>query len=510
MLESKSVCNIGFVLLICTLMITSFIIHSDVVGEEVTSSSLELRVYRHRDCLRLEWDILENNDKTITGYNIYRALGYSKTLYYKRIDDPSTTTYIDENIEKGRTYKYYVTIICEEEQSSTSNKVFIKANGYNVPTQALNLKAYPGNSKICLEWDPPIDDGGKPIEGYYIYKNTSKAEDMSLIKEIGRKTIFVDYDVQNYVEYSYTVSTVNMEGEGEKSKRDFTLPQADITNPDPPKNLTVYSGYYCIELYWEKPSFIGNTPIKNYIIYKKEKDNHLGLVEEIIIENTTYMDPDLEGGRNYTYTVSAVNVEGESLKSNEGEGKHTIDIPSPPSEFFAKNMSDSIKISWIITKNEEIRTKKIIVYRGLNEDNISYYKELDDDKGKFIDKEIDQENTYYYTVRRVNLQNEISNHTTLQSATIEKTELINITDILFYGMASIIILITLIFLASLWKKRIDMKEKDVSQIWESSTKKKSDKAQDKNSDEKSDKERQKFKYHTEEGQIRIKKREEEW
>ena len=68
-------------------------------------------------------------------------------------------------------------------------------------------------SGIHLLWQPP-DNGGSAITGYRVYRRPETSTQKSLIASLGAQTIFDDFTAAPGVKYFYSVSAVNVAGEG--------------------------------------------------------------------------------------------------------------------------------------------------------------------------------------------------------------------------------------------------------------------------------------------------------
>jgi predicted transcriptional regulator len=87
----------------------------------------------------------------------------------------------------------------------------------NVPGPPRDLAAAVVDRHVVLRWQPPLNDGGAPIEGYAIQKGTSRREPAE-VAEVGNIETFNDTKVVEDIEYSYQVNAINVAGHGELSK----------------------------------------------------------------------------------------------------------------------------------------------------------------------------------------------------------------------------------------------------------------------------------------------------
>lgn len=104
-----------------------------------------------------------------------------------------------------------------------------------------------------------------------------------------------------------------------------------IVPPSAPLNLSLENAVTSIELRWDPPSFIGDTAIQKYNIYRSlENDSKFLLLSSV--NETTFSDMDIQPGNSYYYEITAVN----SLKEGSASKEQYINIPASTS---AKNLS---------------------------------------------------------------------------------------------------------------------------------------------------------------------------
>ncbi len=389
---------------ICMLSFTGFTRGNSIRG---VSSPKNLSGIPHREYITLDWDsptrLVEDNQS----YFIYRGLGSSPL---QRIGQVNKTSYIDEDIESGRAYSYYVTAIYDDYNESTpSNRIEITARGYNTPTKPREVSAHAGNSKITIDWDTPFDDGGRRITGYNVYKG-NHPEHITIERENIDHTRIKDENVTNGVEYFYVVTAVNDRGESDWTEVVYTEPLSNITKPTPPTGIYAFSGAERNEIYWRPSRDMGKSTLIEYRIYRSEQGSYelIGSTKE-----TSYVDKDVSVNESFEYRLTAVNGEGESAYSKDIDaGPVSIDVPETPSDIHAESIEESIVLSWRV--EQDIRL--YLVFRGRESDDLSFY-EVVDGSWEFTDTDIEENKTYYYSLKAVDELGSISQY----SETIEIT-----------------------------------------------------------------------------------------
>lgn len=104
------------------------------------------------------------------------------------------------------------------------------------PLELTHLSA----KKCTLEWDPPEDDGGKPIKHYVVEKMDMEDGKWKLVKNA--KQPKCDVDLEEGKKYKFRVRAVNDEGESDNLETEKETLARDICDPpDSPTALTVSS-----------------------------------------------------------------------------------------------------------------------------------------------------------------------------------------------------------------------------------------------------------------------------
>ena len=93
------------------------------------------------------------------------------------------------------------------------------AGGATVPDPPTLVSATPGDEQVTLTWTPPEEDGGAEITAYHVYKDGVEFEDDAT-------SPFVVTGLTNGVEYDFTVTAENAEGESDPSNELSATPEA--------------------------------------------------------------------------------------------------------------------------------------------------------------------------------------------------------------------------------------------------------------------------------------------
>lgn len=172
-----------------------------------------------------------------------------------------------------------------------------------------------------LKWNPPLDDGGVPIDHYNVEK---------FDKETGRwvpvgRTADTHMEVANLEpgqEYLFRVSAVNDEGVSEPLATDtYMLAKNPFDEPSKPGTPEAYDwDKNFIELRWTPPVSDGGSPITKYVL---EKRTH-GTIKwircaEVIGNKCEAKVTELNEGEVYEFKVRAVNEAGPGIWSDHSK-----------------------------------------------------------------------------------------------------------------------------------------------------------------------------------------------
>ena len=403
------VCLMLFVLMMSSI---SLVVH----GQPELTPPRNLNAEGYDGYIDIDWRPPAIGGDRVDGYNIYRSLSSEDQQYFMTVDR-YTQSYRDRDVINGRTYYYWVTAIYDvNRETEFSNGVSATPLGASIPTEPRNLKAYPGDSFVELDWNRPLNDGNSPIFEYIIYRGTSSDELVEL-ETIGAVTDYMDNEVTNGITYFYGVKARNDVGDSEMSNIDSATPQEGIDTPEAPRNLKALSGNGFVELYWEPPLDDGGSAIQNYRI---ERDNGMRRFHNTDGDETFYHDDTVTNGITYVYRVSAVNVAGEGLKSSEVTAHPTsIGIPPGAGDLLAEAGLAGVSLTWSALETD-INITSYNVYRGPNENRLRFIGETVNTE--FSDTGVETGTTYYYMVRAVTEDHKLGLKSNIDTATVIEME----------------------------------------------------------------------------------------
>jgi hypothetical protein len=271
-------------------------------------------------------------------------------------------------------------------------RIWITLNG-TPPSPPENLTIATGDRTVQISWDPPRDTGGIPLIGYYIYRGLSE-ENLSKIVEVGTSREHIDRPLPPGRAYYFAVSAYNWKGEGNLSNIVNATPYG---RPLSPLNFTATPGCETVLLNWSHPVDTGGLPILGYRIYRGT--SILNIQHALDVGSVTqHIEEDLENGRTYYYKICAFN----SFENGSFTSIILATPKGPPStpRFLQAHPGDSqIALDWrqpISDGGYQILGYRI--YRGYSESELEYHDMVYSPSTSFVDIELLNGRTYYYTV----------------------------------------------------------------------------------------------------------------
>lgn len=181
--------------------------------------------------IELSWSPpAHDGGEAITNYRIYRTTSGGDRSHVITVGN--VTSYADAGLSNGQCYYYVVAAVNAIGEGPPSDQV--SATPATLPSAPRFLLATAGNRSVRLDWSPPTDDGGSPIQNYTVYRGTAPTN-MTRFAGAGTALTLFDATVTNHVTYYYAVTAANDRGEGPRSSLASVTPtaepRADATSP---------------------------------------------------------------------------------------------------------------------------------------------------------------------------------------------------------------------------------------------------------------------------------------
>ncbi|XP_058675459.1 immunoglobulin-like and fibronectin type III domain-containing protein 1 [Ammospiza caudacuta] len=209
-------------------------------------------------------------------------------------------------------------------------------------------------NNITIQWKPPKDDGGKPVQRYLVERQQVGRNDWETLGETPRScTSFTTNKVEEEMSYYFRVRAMNAEGvsdaleSGEVKAAGKGSPGA----PDRPEIISASKD--TITISWKAPCKTGTSQIKGYIVQKRKK----GTVTWLPVTNAPVKDKKLKvmglkKGVQYEFRVAAVNAAGTGEPSDPSEPAFARDPTKSPGQVQDLKVSSSDSTSVTLTWNK--------------------------------------------------------------------------------------------------------------------------------------------------------------
>ncbi len=314
--------------------------------------------------IHLFWLVpISDGGSQILKYKVHRGSIVNQDEVIEELE-PDILDYNDTSVSNGITYTYNITTVAEVGESPPSNQ--ISSTPMTYPEPPMNFSLEPGDGYVNLSWLDPLDNGGSPIQFFYIYRSGGDVEDIRINIPVGGGLTYQDQAVVNGRSYNYSISAVNIVGESDKAGLFQVIPVGIST---PPTEVTVLYGSHFVHLFWEPPLSDAGSPIIGYRIYR---DSDRFSYEDSITFD--FNDTSVVNENTYSYCVTAMNGIGESDKSIIVWGyPYEIPVqtnpPTPPRDLAMEKGEKTVTLHWVAPENDggiEITGYKM--YRSLQKD----------------------------------------------------------------------------------------------------------------------------------------------
>ncbi|KHN73749.1 Twitchin [Toxocara canis] len=205
------------------------------------------------------------------------------------------------------------TITATNESGTDSVTIDIKVKGRpSKPKGPLGVNDV-FEDRATLDWKPPEDDGGEPIDHYEVERMDTK-DGMWVPCGRTKDTTFIVEGLTKDKHYKFRVKAVNSEGDSEPLETEETVHAKNpFDKPGKPGRPTpVDWDKDHVDLEWAKPDSDGGAPIEEYQIEKRSKYGRWEPAVTVPADATSATVPNLTAGEEYEFRVIAVNKGGPS------------------------------------------------------------------------------------------------------------------------------------------------------------------------------------------------------
>ncbi len=329
----------------------------------------------------------------ILGYQIFRGVGDGEL---ERIDTVrERTRYTDHPESLGEPHRYAIAAFNWKHTSNLSEILNITPYGSPYAPEDFNVSTKDG--KVLLNWTPPMDTGGLPIQGYLIGRGDSIPNVDDYVR-IGNERSYEDTNVTLGNTYFYRVRAYNQMGDGRNTSVQSIVPM------DVPARIPGFSALPddgSVKLDWSLPPSDGGSMLLGFRVLRGASASALDILKEVRDPSTSfYEDTYVTNGRTYYYSVVAFNDRGEGPLSEVLEAT-PLGVPGTPDDLMGNGSDRQVELSWeapsVTGGAKQLRYK---VYRGMAIDELT---EVGVSEGQtYVDLEVENGNTYLYRVSALN------------------------------------------------------------------------------------------------------------
>jgi len=171
--------------------------------------------------------------------------------------------------------------------------------------------------RCTLDWKPPEDDGGEPIDHYDVEMMDTKSGMWVPVGRANDPHFVVDSLVKGN-HYKFRVKAVNSEGASDPLETDQEIvaknPYDKPSKPGKPEPTDWDSDH--VDLKWDPPASDGGAPLEEYQIEQRTKYGRWEPAISVPAGQTTATVPNLTPNEEYEFRIIAVNKAGPSDPSD--------------------------------------------------------------------------------------------------------------------------------------------------------------------------------------------------
>ncbi|MCX6150010.1 MAG: hypothetical protein NTX22_05755 [Ignavibacteriales bacterium] len=377
-----------------------------LLKEVFPAAPLKIKVEVGDEKIKLNWEYPKwsgNYDDIAVQFSVYRKSGdgrfekVNKKLILR--DDYNPPVFEDLFIENGLAYQYFITAVDPMGRESKHSEIVKAIPKDNVPPSIpQSLVTETGDKKINLNWAMSQELDGA---GYNIYR--SFGLDKPLLK-LNKKIIpleypfYTDSTVKNGIQYFYSVSSLDKNGNESERCNSVAVIATDITKPDPPSNVTYKLEKRNLVLKW-KPSKAND--LAGYYIYRGESMEIQPRITHEPIKTFSYDDKGYKGkgllpGKKFYFSISAV----DSMNNESEKVSIIITVPDdepplPPSSITAEN-AEGKYVLVSCGKSISMDATSYCIYRNQVGQKPIKIKVLDSAPFQYVDTAVVKGKSYIY------------------------------------------------------------------------------------------------------------------
>ncbi|CAN2158799.1 Listeria/Bacterioides repeat [Candidatus Nanopelagicaceae bacterium] len=198
-----------------------------------------------------------------------------------------------------------------------------------------------GNKQVTVTWNAPTHLGSGTLSGdeYIVTAYDSQGNEAGTCEPTSGQRTCVVTGLSNGSTYTFKVEAITTVGSSDQSSASAAATPS--TTPSAPAEVVAVTSGSNMTVTFTAPADNGGAAITSYVITSTPS----GATCTVGANATTYTCNGLTAGANYTYTVKAVNVRGESTASQASAAVIAIAVPSAPQNVKAVITAGSTTLS---------------------------------------------------------------------------------------------------------------------------------------------------------------------
>jgi uncharacterized repeat protein (TIGR02543 family) len=253
------------------------------------------------------WTAPAANGAPITSYTAqaYNDSGTAVAGAICTISAPSTTCDVTTNLVAGTAYTFKVTATNAAgtgSASTASSSAAINA----APSAPRNVTATSANGSAVVSWDAPLDERGSAVTGYTVTAYTAGNVAAGTCTATAPTETCTVTGLSNGVAYRFKATATN--GIGTSAQSTASSAVTPSTVPNAPTGVVASAGDASASVSFTAPTNTGGSAITGYVVTASDGTTASGTTSPITITG-------LSNDTAYTFTVKAVNANGDSVAS---------------------------------------------------------------------------------------------------------------------------------------------------------------------------------------------------
>ena len=349
--------------------------------------------------VKVSWKASKTGEED--SYQVYRATSkkgnYKKVGTVKHVSGTKSYTYTDSGVKLGT--KYYYKIKCVKTVSGKALKSGysgVKSITAAPATTSLTVKTKE-SGKLSISWKAVNKSSGKKVNGYVLYRSTSKNGKYTKVKTItsGSKTSYTDSGLTNGRTYYYKIRTYATVS-GKNVYSEYSSVKSKKVVPTTPSIKAASINYKTITVSWNKVS-----GCDGYVVYRATSKNGKYTKVKTITSSgkTSWKNGKLKTGKTYYYKVRAYDVRDDKrVYSEYSKVKSATPVLGKPTGLTAMiSESGQVKLTW----KKVTGAKSYTILRSTSQNGKYRIATEICSTNSYTDTNVKAGKTYYYKVYAV-------------------------------------------------------------------------------------------------------------